>query len=46
MNTFGTLIKLAKKGSIDKISQLIDETNFNINELDAKSGKGLIHFAI
>ena len=46
MSTFVTLIRLVKKGSIDKISQTMEETNFNINEIDPKSGKGLIHFAI
>jgi len=46
MSAFATLIKLAKKGSIDKIAQLIEQENLNVNEIDPKSGKSLIHIAI
>ena len=46
MNKFSTLVKLAKKGDVTKIEEIIEQGNANINEVDHKSKQGLIHIAI
>lgn len=46
MSKFSNLIKLAKKGDIERIIELLDEGKANINEIDPKSGRGLLHIAI
>lgn len=46
MNKFTQLIKVIKKGDIEKAAEILQETTLNINELDPKSGKGVIHLAM
>ncbi len=46
MSKFSNLIKLAKKGDIKKLGEQIEEGMNNINEIDTKSGRGLLHIAI
>jgi ankyrin repeat protein len=46
MSKFGAVLKAAKKGDVEKMVQLMEEEKININEIDAKSGQGLIHIAI
>lgn len=46
MSKFSNLIKLAKKGDIKKLGEQIEEGMNNINDIDTKSGRGLLHIAI
>ena len=46
MNKFSTLVKLAKKGDVAKIEEILEQGNANINEVDNRSKQGLIHIAI
>lgn len=40
------LVKLVKKGDCNKLREVIHSENVNVNEIDAKSGKALLHMAI
>lgn len=44
--SFTFLIKLAKKGETHKLADALADTNININEVDPKTGRALIHIAI
>lgn len=46
MSKFSNLIKLAKKGETERIVELLDEGKATVNEIDPKSGRGLLHIAI
>ena len=46
MSRFAALVKLAKKGDTDKLLEILREEKLNVNELDSKSGQGLLHIAI
>ena len=46
MSRFAAVIKSAKKGDTQKVIQILDEDKLNVNELDGKSGLGLLHIAI
>ena len=46
MSTFNSLIKCIKKGDAAKVRSIIESESVNVNQIDPKSGKGLLHFAI
>lgn len=46
MSKFTNLIKVARKGDTDKLLEMLDEGKYNINEVDPKSGMGLIHIGV
>lgn len=46
MSKLPTLIKLLKKGEYDKLREALHSENINVNELDPKTGKSLLHMAI
>ena len=46
MSRFPALIKLAKKGDTDKLVETLEQEKININQIDHKSGQGLLHIAI
>ena len=46
MSTFNSLIKYIKKGDVAKVGSIIESESVNVNQIDPKSGKGLLHLAI
>jgi ankyrin repeat protein len=46
MSKLPTLIKLLRKGEHEELNELLHSENVNVNELDPKSGKALLHLAI
>lgn len=46
MNKIAVLVKLVKKGDYEKLREVIHSENVNVNEIDMKNGKALLHMAI
>jgi ankyrin repeat protein len=46
MSKLAGLIKLLRKGDHEKLSEALHSENHNLNELDPKTGKSLLHLAI
>ena len=46
MSKAAALFKAAKKGDTERVIELLDENGINPNEVDSKTGRGLIHIAI
>lgn len=46
MSNIEKISKLIKKGNIEKIAEFLQDPSLDINEVDPKSGKTLLHVAI
>jgi hypothetical protein len=46
MSKFTQLVKLVRKGEYEQLREILHSENVSINEIDPKSGKGLLHMAI
>ena len=46
MSSTDRFLKAIKKGDTDKVGELMQSTDFNVNDYDPKSGKVLIQVAM